>query len=146
MAGSLDDIRDQSRAAIHAKFALPAIISNSEGSAIGTAGVRLHRADSRAFGDLDREGFAFSVEGKNLLVFDAHFRPEEYAAHAGWGHSTWADGVDAARRAGAKKLWLMHHAPARTDAEIDAMAAAAAAAFAGAVFPTVETMTETLHE
>lgn len=71
MAGNLDDIRDQSRAAIHAKFALPAVISDSGGSAIGTAHVRLHLADSRAFGDLDREGFAFSVEGKNLLVFDA---------------------------------------------------------------------------
>ncbi len=71
MAGNLDDIRDQSRAAIHAKFALPATISASGGSAIGTAHVRLHLADSRAFGDLDREGFAFSVEGKTLLVFDA---------------------------------------------------------------------------
>lgn len=71
MAGNLDDIRDQSRAAIHAKFALPAVVSNSEGSPIGNAHVRLHLADSRAFGDLDREGFAFSVEGKNLLVFDA---------------------------------------------------------------------------
>ena len=70
MAGSLDDIRDKSRAAIHARFALPAVISSSGGSAIGTAGVRLHRADSRAFGDLDREGFAFEVEGKNVLVFD----------------------------------------------------------------------------
>ena len=90
--------------------------------------------------------FAAFARGTDLLVFDAHFRPEEYAAHAGWGHSTWADAADAARRAGAKKLWLMHHAPVRTDAEIDSMAAAAAAAFAGAVFPTVETMTETLHE
>ena len=48
MAGNLDDIRDQSRAAIHAKFALPAVISSSEGSAIGNAHVRLHLADSRA--------------------------------------------------------------------------------------------------
>lgn len=71
MAGNLDDIRDQSRAAVHAKFALPAIVSDSGGSAIGTAHVRLHHADSRAFGDLDREGYAFSVEGKNLLVFDS---------------------------------------------------------------------------
>lgn len=31
----------------------------------------MHHADSRAFGDLDREGYAFSVEGKNLLVFDS---------------------------------------------------------------------------
>lgn len=69
MAGNLDDIRDGSRAAIHAKFALPAVVS-SGGSTIGPAHVRLHSADSRAFGDLDREGYAFSVEGKHILVFD----------------------------------------------------------------------------
>lgn len=93
-----------------------------------------------------QEGFAAFARGADLLVFDAHFRPDEYAAHAGWGHSTWADAADAARRCGAKKLWLMHHAPARTDAQIDALAAEAAAAFPGAVFPTIETMTESLHE
>lgn len=76
MAGNLDDIRDGSRAAVHAKFALPAVIS-SDGSTIGEAHVRLHSADSRAFGDLDREGFAFSVEDKHLLIFDLdEFTPE----------------------------------------------------------------------
>lgn len=68
MAG-LDEIRDSSRAAIHAKFALPAIIS-IEGVAVGAAGVRLYNTESRSFGDLDREGYAFSLEGKNVLVFD----------------------------------------------------------------------------
>ena len=68
MAG-LDEIRDASRAAIHAKFALPAIVS-VEGVAVGNAGVRLYNTDSRAFGDLDREGYAFLLEGKTMLVFD----------------------------------------------------------------------------
>lgn len=93
-----------------------------------------------------QEAFARFARGTDLLVFDAHFKPEEYAAHAGWGHSTWPDAVDAAFRSGARKAWLMHHAPSRTDAELDAMAAEAAAAFAGAVFPAVEEMMETLHE
>jgi hypothetical protein len=70
MAGNLDQIRDASRAAVHAQFALLAIIRDSEGLAIGEAHVRLHLADSRPFGDLDREGFVFAVEGKNMLVFD----------------------------------------------------------------------------
>ena len=93
-----------------------------------------------------QDAFALFARGADLLVFDAHFRPEEYAAHKGWGHSTWADAAEAARRCGAQKLWLMHHAPDRTDDEIDAMAVEAAAAFKGAVIPTVETMTEILHE
>ena len=71
MAGNLDEIRDASRAAVHAQFALPAVIADSEGSPIGAAAVRLHNTDRRAFGDLDREGFALSIEGKTLLVFDS---------------------------------------------------------------------------
>lgn len=71
MAGNLDTIRDDARAKVHAQFALSAVIRNQEGSAIGTASVRLHRADGRAFGDLDREGYAFQIEGKIMLVFDS---------------------------------------------------------------------------
>lgn len=90
--------------------------------------------------------FAEFARGADLLVFDAQYRPDEYPAHRGWGHSTWMDAVDAARRCGAARLWLMHHAPGRTDDELDAMAAEAAARFDGAVFPTASTMTEALHE
>lgn len=93
-----------------------------------------------------REKFAAFSRNADLLVFDAQYLPEEYPAHQGWGHSTWMDAVDAARYCGAKKVWMMHHAPSRTDAQLDAMGAAAAKVFAGAVFPTVESMTEALHE
>ena len=93
-----------------------------------------------------QDAFAAFARGADLLAFDAQYRPDEYAAHRGWGHSTWADAVEAARRCGAAKLWLIHHAPGRTDAEIDALAAEAAAAFKGAVVPAGERMTETLHE
>jgi ribonuclease BN (tRNA processing enzyme) len=93
-----------------------------------------------------QDAFALFAHGVDLLVFDAQYLPAEYAAHKGWGHSTWMDAVDAARRCGAQKLWLMHHAPGRTDTDLDAMAAEAAVMFKGAVFPTVETMMETLHE
>jgi ribonuclease BN (tRNA processing enzyme) len=93
-----------------------------------------------------QDAFALFAHGADLLVFDSQYRPEEYLAHKGWGHSSWADAVEAARRSGAQKLWLMHHAPERTDDEIDLLAAEAAAMFKGAVVPTVETMTEILHE
>ena len=70
MAGNLDEIRDASRAAVHAQFALPAVIANSEGSPIGAAAVRLHNTDSRAFGDLDREGFATVTEDVDYIIID----------------------------------------------------------------------------
>lgn len=93
-----------------------------------------------------QEAFAQFAHRTDLLVFDAQYLPAEFPAHKGWGHSTWRDAVDAARRSDAQKLWLMHHAPSRTDAALDAMAAEASALFKGAGFPTIETMAEILHE
>lgn len=57
----------------------------------------------------------------DILIFDAHFLPEEYDAHRNWGHSTWADAVTVANQSQSKRLWLVHHDPRRTDAELDAL-------------------------
>ena len=54
----------------------------------------------------------------DFLIFDAHYRPEEYEDHRGWGHSTWEIAALAASEAGAGRLLLTHHAPERTDHEI----------------------------
>ncbi len=99
-----------------------------------------------AMGAPDQEAFVGFARDADLLVFDAHFRPEEYAGHRGWGHSTWEQAVEAARRCGAAHLWLMHHAPNRTDAELDAISSDAAVQFPGAVVPMVDAMMENLHE
>lgn len=114
--------------------------------ATGAAVVVATDIEWQAMTPADRESFADFARAADLLVFDAHFKPEEYAAHKGWGHSTWADAIDAARRCGAKQLWLMHHAPERTDAELDDMAARAAAEFPGAVFARAGVGREILHE
>lgn len=82
----------------------------------------------------------------DLLIFDAHYTPAEYTEHHGWGHSSWADAVAVARRCAVDKLWLIHHAPERTDAELDQLGVLAAAEFPGAVFPTSDAGAEILHE
>ena len=94
----------------------------------------------------EQESFARFAHGTDLLVFDSQYLPAEYTVYKGWGHSTWMDALDAARQAEVQKVWLMHHAPSRTDAALDAMAIEATERYSGAVFPTVENMTETLHE
>ncbi len=58
----------------------------------------------------------------DLLVMDGHFAPEELAARAGWGHSSTAECVDVARRCGAGRLLVTHHAPGNDDERLDAMA------------------------
>jgi ribonuclease BN (tRNA processing enzyme) len=45
--------------------------------------------------------------------------PNEYHAHAGWGHSSIRDAIAFASIAEVAKMVAFHHDPAREDAEID---------------------------
>jgi len=65
------------------------------------------------------------AKGADILIYDASYTDEEFLLHRGWGHSTWQEGVRLADRAGVGRLVLFHHAPSRTDAELDAIGAAA---------------------
>jgi phosphoribosyl 1,2-cyclic phosphodiesterase len=60
------------------------------------------------------------AEGADIFINDAQFSPEQLASvKKGWGHSSWRDGVNAARDAGAKTLVLFHHDPDSTDRVVD---------------------------
>lgn len=59
------------------------------------------------------------VGGADVLFHDAMFTQEEYAGHVGWGHSTYAQTLDLAAEAGVDRLFFFHHAPERTDAELN---------------------------
>ncbi|MEP7352493.1 MAG: MBL fold metallo-hydrolase [Acidobacteriota bacterium] len=88
-------------------------------------------APDREHGDerLDRL-FADQVRGVNALITDSQYTPDEYPAHQGWGHSTWLESVKLAREAGAKKLVLFHHDPARSDGALAEIQTAARREFA----------------
>jgi phosphoribosyl 1,2-cyclic phosphodiesterase len=56
----------------------------------------------------------------DAFYFDAQYTEEEYAGadgqpRAGWGHSTWLQGVNEARLAGVAHLLLGHHDPLHDD-------------------------------
>lgn len=57
--------------------------------------------------------------GVDLLVHDAMYLDDEYARVRGWGHSRVGDAVRLAEDAGARRLLLFHHAPERSDGELD---------------------------
>lgn len=57
----------------------------------------------------------------DVLFHDAMFTDEEYARRVGWGHSTFKQTVKLAEDAGVKKLYLFHHAPERSDADLSAI-------------------------
>ncbi len=75
-----------------------------------------------------REGLVAFVRGAAVLVHDATYTEAEYEARRGWGHSTDTDALALALEAGVETLVLFHHAPERTDEEIDERVAACQAA------------------
>jgi len=66
------------------------------------------------------------VQGVDILVHDAQFTPADFAGHEGWGHSTTAEVVRFAARAGVRHLILFHHSPDHDDEAIDRLVADAA--------------------
>jgi ribonuclease BN (tRNA processing enzyme) len=66
------------------------------------------------------------LEGVDLLVHDAQFLSDERPVADDYGHSTVDDALRLAVAAGVRTLALFHHAPARTDDEVDAIGRAAA--------------------
>jgi phosphoribosyl 1,2-cyclic phosphodiesterase len=65
--------------------------------------------------------------GADLVIYDTMFTPEDYRRMPHYGHSRPADAVDICHEAGARQLVLFHHAPERTDAEVDTILADARA-------------------
>ena len=61
-------------------------------------------------------GLARNVD---LLIHDAQYTDDEYAARVGWGHSTLRHARDFAALAGARRLVAFHHDPAHDDAFLD---------------------------
>jgi phosphoribosyl 1,2-cyclic phosphodiesterase len=68
-----------------------------------------------------RQGVVKLCEGADLVIYDTQFTPQEYAQKPHWGHSCPEDAIEIARAAGAKNVVLFHHAPERTDEQIDAL-------------------------
>lgn len=81
--------------------------------------------------DQDEGGLLRLSQGADVLVIDAHFSESEYPNHRGWGHSTPQQAARLARDAQAGSLRLTHHAPWRSDDEVDALARAACEIFPG---------------
>jgi phosphoribosyl 1,2-cyclic phosphodiesterase len=61
------------------------------------------------------------IEGVDLFAYDASFTDAELPDFAGYGHSTWEEGLRLRKRANAGAFLALHHMPFRTDLEIDAL-------------------------
>lgn len=59
------------------------------------------------------------ADNADLLIHDAQFTPEEFAAKSHWGHCTIDYALHVAREAGVRRIALFHHDPAHSDDRID---------------------------
>ncbi|HZT17792.1 MAG TPA: MBL fold metallo-hydrolase [Dongiaceae bacterium] len=62
------------------------------------------------------------IEGTEIFIYDSTYTEEEYPKYAGWGHSTWAKGLELAAAAGAGTFIAFHHDPSHDDAFMDRLA------------------------
>jgi phosphoribosyl 1,2-cyclic phosphodiesterase len=59
------------------------------------------------------------ISGADILVHDTQYTAKEYSqSKIGWGHSSYEHAINAANKAGVKRLLMFHHDPNRTDAEL----------------------------
>ncbi len=59
-------------------------------------------------------------KGADVLIHDTQYTQKEYeAGKIGWGHSSYEHGINAAHKAGVKKLVMFHHDPNRTDDQLE---------------------------
>ena len=58
-------------------------------------------------------------DGADLVIHDAQYTDEEFAAKHDWGHSTVGYAVRVAAEAGARRLALFHHDPTHVDDDVD---------------------------
>jgi phosphoribosyl 1,2-cyclic phosphodiesterase len=93
-----------------------------------TVGIRVE-ADGASFAYLPDHAPGRGDEGAlalcgdvDLLLHDAQFLPGERATADDYGHATVTDALRFAENCGARRLVLTHHAPTRTDAELDRLA------------------------
>lgn len=78
----------------------------------------VHALDHEHGNEIADSALAELAYRTDLLVGDAQYTPEEYLARRGWGHSTWRDLIDLARRAEVGRLVLTHHDPWHDDASL----------------------------
>lgn len=84
---------------------------------------RLSKTDAKVLQGM-RNHVIRLCEGADLVIYDTMFTADEYRQTPHFGHSRPSDAVEICHAAGARTLALYHHAPDRSDDEVDAVLAA----------------------
>ena len=122
----IDDVVIKTRYLNHPALALAFRIEADGATLVYACDHEPHDGDFAAKGaTLEGQDLAHAqfMSGADLIIHDAQYLPEEFAAKRGWGHSTVDYAVLIAQTAGARRIALSHHDPLRSDDDIDATVA-----------------------
>lgn len=72
------------------------------------------------------------VQGADLMLYDSAYEDDEMCLRCGFGHSTWQQALRITQAAGVARVGFIHHAPSRTDADLEKIEQDAAEVFSGA--------------
>lgn len=103
----------------------------------GAAGYRVEHdgkavayvTDTEHMGDGPDQNVLRLVNRADLMIYDSTYDDREFEARVGCGHSTWQEALRLAAAAGAKRVALFHHDPAKGDDALDDIARRAEAIF-----------------
>ena len=59
------------------------------------------------------------AQNSDILIHDAHFTHDDLINHKGWGHSSFEEAVDMAKKTNSKQLVLFHHNPFYDDEQLE---------------------------
>jgi phosphoribosyl 1,2-cyclic phosphodiesterase len=76
-------------------------------------------ANYQAMVDLRQAELDAAIGAVDVLICDTAYTQAEYPAKIGWGHGTFDQALDMARRIGAKRLICTHHEPTRSDDDLE---------------------------
>ena len=74
------------------------------------------------FEEAQRRSLTNFSKKADLLIWDGMFTQEELANKKGWGHSSIEQAIEFNKAANCKKILITHHAPNRSDTELDQIA------------------------
>ncbi len=84
-----------------------------------------------------RNRLATFAKNSSLLLCDGQYTRRELETRRGYGHSAWEDSVEVALNCAVEKLGIIHHAPLRTDEELNEMQLELEKRFPGSFFAKI---------
>ena len=94
----------------------------------------VYATDVELADEVSKRRVAAFAKDADLLILDAHFTDEEYAACAGWGHNSVSMALEVGTLAECRRLILFHHHPERPDDALRALEARVRERLAHAAF------------